>query len=121
MLPEKYQWVLTQFEPEGDPWLLYGIARQLADEGNLDGAAAVWDRAFGIVPEIVAIRQRRQELLARLAVVEHGIRFRYVSGGPFLMGGNDGEDDERPWHPVWLKPFRMTETPLSWETFCRLM
>jgi formylglycine-generating enzyme required for sulfatase activity len=121
MLPEQHQWILTQFEPEGDPWLLDGIARRLADDGNLEGAAAVWDRAFGIAPEIVEIRQRRWEALDRLAVVEHGIRFRYVPAGPFLMGGNDGEEDERPWHPVWLKPFWLAETPVSWGDYCHLM
>jgi formylglycine-generating enzyme required for sulfatase activity len=121
VLPEQYEWILAQFEPEGDPWLLDGIARTLAEDGNLTGAAAVWDRAFGIAPELAEIRQRRQETLERLSVVEHGIRFRYVPAGPFLMGSNDGEVDERPWHPVWLKPFWLAETPVSWEAYCRLM
>jgi formylglycine-generating enzyme required for sulfatase activity len=121
MLPDKHQWILTQFEPEGDPWLLDGIARQLAEDGNLEGAAAVWDRAFGVAPEVAEIRQRRREVLDRLAVVEHGIRFRYVPAGPFLMGSNDGEEDEHPWHPVWLEPFWLAETPMSWEDYCHLM
>lgn len=26
-----------------------------------------------------------------------------------------------PWHPVWLAPYWMSETPVSWEAYCRLM
>jgi len=29
MLPESHRWILEQFEPEGDPWLLFGIANDL--------------------------------------------------------------------------------------------
>jgi formylglycine-generating enzyme required for sulfatase activity len=54
-------------------------------------------------------------------VTEHGIRFRYVPGGSFLMGRSGGEADEGPWHPVWLSPFWMSETCISWGLFCRLM
>jgi formylglycine-generating enzyme required for sulfatase activity len=121
MLPDKYQWITAQFEPEGDPWLLDAVARELADAGNLAGAASVWDRAFGIAPEVEEVRQRRWEALGRLAVVEHGIRFRYVPAGPFVMGSDDGEDDERPRHPVWLGAFWLSEAPVSWAAYCRLM
>src|SRR5262249_51341568 len=37
-----------------------------------------------------------------------------------LMGSNDREPDERPWHPVWLSPFWLTEVPVSWADYCRL-
>src|SRR5262249_7946800 len=101
MLPDKYQWVLAEFEPDGDPWLLDGIARAVCDAGTLAGAAAVYARAFGTAPEIGEAGRRRAEVLERLAAVEHGVRFRYVPAGPFIMGRDDGEDDERPRHPVW--------------------
>jgi formylglycine-generating enzyme required for sulfatase activity len=121
MLPEKYRWISVQFEPEGNPELLYQIARELAGEGNLEGAATVLDRAYGIAPEIAEISQARRQILDRLAVKEQGIVFRYVPGGPFVMGCHDREPDERPWHPVWLSPFWLSETPISWATYCRLM
>jgi formylglycine-generating enzyme required for sulfatase activity len=121
MLPEKYQWITVQFEPEGDPWLLLQIGRELEADGNLEGAATVYDRAFGLAPQEEEIRQARQSALEGLAVAEHGILFRYVPYGSFLMGRIDGEPDERPWHPVWLSAFWMSETPISWEAYCRLM
>ena len=39
MRPESCQWTLEEFEPEGDPLLLLGIARDLERAGNLEGAA----------------------------------------------------------------------------------
>jgi formylglycine-generating enzyme len=122
MLPESYRWIATQFEPEeGNPALLFEIARSLENEGDLPSAATVYDRAFGIAPHLDDIREHRRRLLDRLAIVEHGIRFRYVPGGPFLMGSIHGEADEAPWHPVWLSPYWMSETPISWAAYCRLM
>jgi formylglycine-generating enzyme required for sulfatase activity len=120
MLPEQYQWIAAQFEPEGDPALLLAIAHKLEEE-NLEGAATVLDRAYGIAPELAEVRQYRSAVLDALAVIEHGIRFRYVPGGPFLMGYPDGEADERPWHPIWLSPYWLAEAPVSWAAYCRLM
>ena len=121
MLPEKYQWIVQQFEPEGDARMLLEIAIRLEDEGNLDGAATVYDRAFGLDPADEEIRAGSSRILDELSVTEHGIHFRYIPGGSFLMGSLDGEPDERPWHPVWLAPYWMAETPVSWDTYCRLM
>ncbi len=121
MLPEQYQWIAAQFEPEGSPWLLLDVAQKLEESGNLAGAATVYDRAFGIAPEIETIRQRRASVLDQLSVVEHGLCFRYVPAGPFLMGSNVGEPDEQPWHPVWLSAYWLSETPISWAAYCRLM
>ncbi len=121
MLPEQYQWIAAQFEPEGDPWLLLNIAGQLEEASNLPGAATVYDRAYGIAPEIETIRRRRAAVLDQLNIVEHGLRFRYIPAGPFLMGCEDGQPDERPRHPVWLSAYWLSETPISWTVYCRLM
>jgi formylglycine-generating enzyme len=121
MLPEQYQWIAVQFEPEGDPWQLYEIARLLEAEGNLEGAATVYDRAYGLDQAVEAICEGRQRVLDQLAVVVNDIRFRYIPGGVSLMGNPEGETDERPWHPVWLTPYWLSETPISWATYCRLM
>jgi formylglycine-generating enzyme required for sulfatase activity len=121
MLPEQYQWIAEQFEPEGDPWLLLEVARELEEAGTLAGAATVYDRAYGIAPEIEPIRQGRAGVLDQLSIVEHGLRFRYIPAGPFLMGCEDGEPDERPRHPVWLSAYWISERPISWSAYCLLM
>jgi formylglycine-generating enzyme required for sulfatase activity len=121
MLPERLHWVIEGFEPEGDPWVLLQIARDLEAEGNLHGAAAVIDRAYGLEPGLEKVHDFRAALLDRLAIREHGLVFRYVPGGPFLMGSRDGEPDEQPLHPVWLAPYWLTESPVSWADFCRLL
>jgi formylglycine-generating enzyme required for sulfatase activity len=121
MLPEKYQWIGLEFGPEGDPRRLPDVARELEGGGNLAGAATVYDRAYGLDPAAEDVRQARARLLDRLAVVEHGLCFRYVPGGVFLMGQGDGEEDERPRHPVWLTPYWLSEVPVSWAAYCRLL
>src|SRR4029453_1994263 len=90
MLPEKYAWIGVQFEPEGDPWGLFGVAVGLEQQGQLEAAATVYDRAFGLDPSADRIRQARARLLDRLAIEEHGLVFRYVPGGVFLMGRQGG-------------------------------
>lgn len=119
MLPGKYQWIGVEFEPEGDPWALLGIATALLDEGNREGAATVLDRAFGIDPTIEKVSELRQRVLDSLAVTEHGIAWRYVPAGTFLMGSLDGDPDEQPRHPVYLDPFWIAEEPTTLLTHAR--
>jgi formylglycine-generating enzyme required for sulfatase activity len=121
MLPDRYRWIVQNFEPEGEPWYLHRIALELESAGNLEGAATVHDRAFGLAPEEPEIVAARASLLDRLRVVEHGLTFRYIPAGPFLMGSREGEPDEQPLHPVWLSPFWMTEVPVSWAAHARLL
>jgi formylglycine-generating enzyme required for sulfatase activity len=121
MLPEKYHWIVDYFEPEGDPRQLFDIARRLEADGNLEAAATVYDRAYGLDPTQEDIRTERKRVLDALSVTEHGLHFRYIPYGSFLMGSNFGEPDEGPWHPVWLSPYWMSETPISWADYCRLM
>jgi len=84
------------FEPEGDPWVAFAIGRQLEEEGDLEGSASAYDRAYGLDPAAEEVRQRRAAVLDRLAVVEHGLRFRYVPAGPFLLGCAQGGPAARP-------------------------
>lgn len=96
-------------------------ADQLRNAGDLHGAATALDRAFGLHPANSVIRQQRQELLDRLAVKEHGLVFRYIPAGTFLMGSTESDPDEQPVHSVHLDHFWLTDTPVSWADFCRLM
>jgi len=54
-------------------------------------------------------------------IVEHGIRFCHIPAGPFLMGSADGDPDEQPVHEVDVGEFWLSETPISWFDFARLM
>ncbi|MFD0851524.1 formylglycine-generating enzyme family protein, partial [Actinomadura adrarensis] len=60
-------------------------------------------------------------LLDRMAVTEHGIVFRYIPAGTFLMGSAAGDPDETPVHPVRLDGHWIAETPVSWSSYCALM
>jgi sulfatase modifying factor 1 len=104
-----------------DAMKLVELANQLAGAGDLHGAATSLDRAFGLHPANPVVRQKRQELQDRLAVKEHGLVFRYIPAGAFLMGSTEGDRDEQPVHAVNLDHFWLTETPVSWADFCRLM
>ena len=100
---------------------IFDVARQLEADGTLELAATTYDRAYGLAPEHEGIRHARATLLDRLAVVEHGIVFRYIPAGTFLMGSDNGDPDESPIHPVQLDEYWLSETPISWAKFCELM
>ncbi len=119
MLPPKYQWIAIEFEPEGDPYTLLQIAHSLEADGGREGAATVLDRAFGIDPDNDKVAAERRRVLDSLAVTEHGVVFRYVPAGTFLMGSLDGDADERPRHPVYLDAYWIAEVPTTLETYRR--
>ncbi|WP_116024427.1 SUMF1/EgtB/PvdO family nonheme iron enzyme [Thermomonospora umbrina] len=104
-----------------DPRGLFRRARALEAEGDHRRAASVYDRAYGLDPTDAEVAEARRTLLDRLAVVEHGLRFRYVPAGTFLMGSDVGDPDESPVHPVRLGGHWMAETAVSWSTYCDLM
>ncbi len=87
-------------------------------EGDLEGAAALLDAAAA---DRDTVLPRNRELLDRMAVNEHGQVFRYVPAGTFTMGSNDGDADERPTHSVTLPGFWITDAPLSWDDFTRIL
>lgn len=90
-------------------------------EGNLEMAASALDRAYGLLPRDEAIARQRRAVLDELAVTEHGLVFRYIPAGTFLMGSFDGDPDERPVHPRRLDAYWMAEVPITWAAYCRLM
>ncbi|MCW3050915.1 MAG: hypothetical protein JWN14_85, partial [Chthonomonadales bacterium] len=94
--------------------------RTLEAEGNLRLAASAYDRAFGLAPEDKEITAARLRLLDSLAVEEHGILFRYIPAGSFLMGSERGDPDEAPLHEVTLSDYWLAETPLSAAKFHEL-
>src|SRR5262245_54936963 len=101
-----------------DALVLYDWA---IERGDMRLAASAIDRAYGLDPRDSLVARHRQTILDGLAVVEHGLRFRYVPEGAFLMGSASGEPDERPVHPVLTGPFWISEAPVTWTAYCDLM
>lgn len=118
MVPE---WLFTGYDRHDNPQRYVTLAQELLSQGERRAAATAYDRAFGIAPTDRAIARVRDELLNQLAVIEHGIVFRYIPAGTFLMGSEAGDPDEAPIHPVQLHDFWLAETPISWATHCTLM
>ncbi|MEW2353105.1 SUMF1/EgtB/PvdO family nonheme iron enzyme [Spirillospora sp. NPDC029432] len=99
----------------------YRTASELENAGDLRAAAAAYDRAYALDPEDAELAAARAALLDRLAITEHGLVFRYVPAGTFLMGSETGDPDERPVHPVRLGDYWITDAPVSWSAYCALM
>ena len=121
MLPPEYRHLAVEFEPEGNPRVPFEAGQLLERAGDLAGAATLYDRAFGLAPDDAEIGAAFTTLLDKLHRTDHGLVWRYVPGGVFLMGHHFSEPDERPWHPVWLKPYWVTDTCVSRADYFRLM
>lgn len=104
-----------------DVGFLVQLADRLVKAGDLHGAASALDAAYGLDPSHPNAAQRRAALLDQLSVDEQGIKFRYIPGGSFLMGSNTGDPDEMPVHEVKLTHYWLSETPISWAMFCRVL
>ncbi|MGI5146628.1 SUMF1/EgtB/PvdO family nonheme iron enzyme [Plantactinospora sp. CA-294935] len=115
------EWLRAELAATGGPVRLCRLARKLVRVGELRAAAAVYDRAYALDPGDVDLAGARRELLDRLAVEEHGLTFRYVPAGTFLMGSDTADPDEWPVHRVRLDGYWLSETPVSWSAYCRLM
>jgi formylglycine-generating enzyme required for sulfatase activity len=116
----EYDWLLAAYGRGGDAQSLLRLGQKLESDGQLDLAAAAYDRAFGLSPGSEPINAARHALLDRLAIVAHGITFRYIPAGTFVMGSDTGEPDEGPAHPVRLDKFWLSDSPVSWAAYCDL-
>ncbi|WP_224242200.1 formylglycine-generating enzyme family protein [Hyalangium gracile] len=94
-------------------------AQELRASGDLTTAADTLDAVAPQDRERVLPLLR--ELLDALAVREHGLVFRYIPAGTFVMGSDSGDPDERPAHKVTLPAFWISEVPLSWDAFTRIL
>lgn len=106
---------------QGDANNYWQLAKDLLAQGQPHAAASAYDRAYGLAPEHAQIAAERQALLDQLAVEEHGIRFRYIPAGSFLMGSDTGDPDEQPVHSVQLDAFWIAETPLTWQQYANIL
>lgn len=117
----EYEWLFLEHGIKGDVDKLFSLAKDLERQGELHIAATAYDRALGLDPDNREIARSRFNLLEQLAVVENGIKFCYVPAGSFLMGSELGDPDEQPVHPVRLDEYWLSETPISWVSFCNMM
>ncbi|MEZ4322736.1 MAG: SUMF1/EgtB/PvdO family nonheme iron enzyme [Myxococcota bacterium] len=112
--------VLDAFGPGGDPGEALVLADQALEGGDDRLAAAALDRAWGLAPHDSRVEAQRREVLDRLEVREHGLVWRYVPTGTYLMGSEHGDPDERPVHPVRVEGFWMMDAPMTWDDDSRL-
>jgi formylglycine-generating enzyme required for sulfatase activity len=113
--------LLDDARRDGDPAPALVLADWLLERGDARRAASALDRAFALRPDDAQLAAQRATLLDGLAVEEHGLRFRYVPAGSFLMGSDDGEPDERPVHHARTGGFWIADAPITWADYCRLM
>lgn len=113
--------ILEHCKPDEDPAEALVIADYFLERENFHMATSALDRAWGLDPSDQLVSKNRQFRLDQLSLVEHGIRFRYVPAGTFLMGSVSGEPDELPVHPKRTGAFWMSETPITWAKYCELM
>ncbi len=119
-MSSEYDWLRKAHGIEGNSAELFELGRRLEGSGEVHLAATAYDRAYGLDSANTELSQVRLQLLERLAVREHGLRFVYIPAGSFLMGSETGDPDERPVHPVELDHFWLSETPISWSAFCAM-
>ncbi len=118
---EDLSWVLST-EALDRSWrelMEAGIAFEAAGELRL--AASAYDLAYGAAPDERVVVEARRRVLDQLTVREHGLVFRYVPEGAFVMGSDEGEPDEGPAHRVVVGGFWITDIPITWAAYCRLM
>jgi formylglycine-generating enzyme len=113
--------LLQEYRATGDPRPVLELAHSLESEGRTELVASALDRAWGLDPQDEDVTVWRCWVLDSLAVDVDGLRFRYIPAGPFLMGCGEGDPDERPVHRAKTKGFWLSETPVSWADFCRVM
>jgi formylglycine-generating enzyme required for sulfatase activity len=119
--PPDATWLLSADRELPSAEELLALSARLVDAGDLELAATACDAAFRLAPEDPVLVEARQRLLDHLQIEEHGLVWRHVPAGPFLMGSDDGDPDERPVHPVELDGFWITHVPVSWWDFQALM
>lgn len=116
-----YSWLRSQNASGHSAKSLFELAKELESNGQFRLAATAYDLAFGRDPGATMISDAREKLLEQLSIVEYDITFRYIPAGTFQMGSDLSEADEQPIHEVELDDYWISETPVSWATFCDLM
>jgi formylglycine-generating enzyme len=112
--------VLASHGPD-EPSRYIAIADHFLGRDDRPAAAAALDRAYGLAPDDPGLARHRAAILDELAVTEHGLVWRYIPAGSFVMGSDRGDPDERPMHPRRIGAFWMTNVPITWTAYCVLM
>ncbi|MBK8258058.1 MAG: SUMF1/EgtB/PvdO family nonheme iron enzyme [Polyangiaceae bacterium] len=121
MTASEFEWLLVANRNLPTAAELLRYAENLESHGQIEAAASALDAAFAVDPTHEGVRIGRADLLSRLQVEEHGLVFRYIPSGPFLMGSTVGDPDEQPVHPVELTGYWITHIPITWSAYHALM
>ncbi|MCR9201545.1 MAG: formylglycine-generating enzyme family protein [Planctomycetaceae bacterium] len=113
--------VLCESGPAGDPAAALVAADYFLEHGLPRLAATAFDRAYGLNPTDESVARLRGNLLEELSVQEHGLHFRYVPAGTFVMGSEQGDPDERPTRAVRLPEFWVADVPMTWSAMTSLL
>lgn len=101
-----------------EPARFIAIADHFLQLGDREAAAAALDRAYGLDPDDRDLAAHRAAILDELAITDaHGLIWRYVPAGTFLMGSSTGEPDERPIHARREAAFWITDAPIGWVAY----
>jgi len=113
--------LLDSYRSDGDPAEALVALDWFLQHDQPELAAAALDRAYGLNPSDARVVAHRAQVLDQLERDDFGLRWRFIPAGTFLMGSRTGDPDERPVHPVRTEAFWMTDVPMSWDDYCRLM
>lgn len=120
MLETIEPYLRADYVPAG-PTIMLNQARRYREHGQLEWSATIFDRLWGLYPQHPFVESERRAVLDELSHESHGLLWRYVPAGPYVMGNNEGEYDERPAHWVELDGFYITEIPITWAQYCSIM
>ena len=88
-----------------EPSRYIAIADHFLGLGDRAAAATALDRAHGLAPDDAGLARHRAAILDELAVTEHGLVWRYVPAGSFLMvQSSRSNSPPPPWSPCPLPP-----------------
>jgi formylglycine-generating enzyme required for sulfatase activity len=113
--------LISSYGLEGEVSEYFDLAEKLVEKNQHKLATIAYDRAYGLDPSNREIAETRAQLLKKLTIHEHGMIFRFIPAGTFLMGSETGDPDEQPIHPVELKEFWMADVPMDWDLFQNLV
>jgi len=113
--------ILSAAGPQGDASEALVAADYFLEREEPRLACSALDRAYGLEPHNSDIAAQRTALLDTMQIQEHGLTWRYIPAGSFLMGSDSGDDDEQPIHTMRLGDYWLTDTPITWAAYSDLM
>ncbi len=54
-------------------------------------------------------------------ITEHGVTFVHIPAGWFIMGSNNGYDDEKPVHRVYIDGYYISKYEITNAQYCKFL